>query len=72
MQMMRDTLTYLTYLDPNDMEAIMQDKLAKQMNGMEWSWENLNKLCWAMGAISGAMGLFAFLPTFHFFFLVFS
>lgn len=25
------------------------------MDGSEWSWQNLNKLCWAIGSISGAM-----------------
>ena len=25
------------------------------MDGSEWSWENINKLCWAIGSISGAM-----------------
>jgi exportin-1 len=25
------------------------------MDGSEWSWENLNKLCWAVGSISGAL-----------------
>ena len=54
-QMMRDTLVYLTHLDPRDMDSIMIGKLKKQMSGEEWSWENLNKLCWAIGAISGAM-----------------
>ena len=26
-----------------------------QVNGIEWSWRNLNTLCWAVGSISGAM-----------------
>lgn len=26
------------------------------MDGSEWSWHNLNTLCWAIGSISGAMG----------------
>jgi len=26
-----------------------------QVNGSEWSWKNLNTLCWAIGSISGAM-----------------
>ena len=25
------------------------------MNGNEWSWKNLNTLCWAIGSISGSM-----------------
>ena len=30
-------------------------KLSRQIDGSEWSWSNLNKLCWAVGSISGAM-----------------
>jgi exportin-1 len=26
-----------------------------QVNGNEWSWKNLNTLCWAIGSISGSM-----------------
>lgn len=25
------------------------------MDGSEWSWDNINKLCWAVGSISGAL-----------------
>ena len=28
-----------------------------QIDGSEWSWNNLNKLCWAIGSISGAMSM---------------
>ncbi|KAJ3415020.1 Karyopherin transporter [Chytridiales sp. JEL 0842] len=52
---MREVLVYLTHLDVDDTETIMSDKLAKQMDGSEWSWDNLNKLAWAIGSISGAM-----------------
>ncbi|XP_017781771.1 PREDICTED: exportin-1 [Nicrophorus vespilloides] len=52
---MRETLVYLTHLDAVDTEAIMTEKLQKQVNGAEWSWKNLNTLCWAIGSISGAM-----------------
>ncbi|KAJ2702736.1 Karyopherin transporter [Coemansia sp. IMI 209128] len=52
----RECLIYLTHLDSKDMENIMVEKLGRQMNGSEWSWANLNKLCWAIGSISGAMG----------------
>lgn len=31
------------------------EKLSKQVDGSEWSWANLNTLCWAIGSISGAM-----------------
>ncbi|CAF90685.1 unnamed protein product, partial [Tetraodon nigroviridis] len=46
---------YLTHLDYADTERIMTEKLHNQVNGTEWSWRNLNMLCWAIGSISGAM-----------------
>lgn len=46
---------YLTHLDCQDTDRIMTEKLHKQVNGLEWSWKNLNTLCWAIGSISGAM-----------------
>nr|NVI73702.1 embargoed [Cucujiformia] len=52
---MRETLVYLTHLDYADTERIMTTKLQNQVNGTEWSWKNLNTLCWAIGSISGAM-----------------
>ncbi|EDO44035.1 predicted protein [Nematostella vectensis] len=52
---MRETLVYLTHLDYQDTERIMTEKLQNQVNGIEWSWKNLNTLCWAIGSISGAM-----------------
>ena len=52
---MHDTLIYLTHLDYEDTENIMLEKLAFQVDGSEWSWNNLNTLCWAIGSISGAM-----------------
>eukprot|EP01114_Cavostelium_apophysatum_P018091 TRINITY_DN5522_c0_g1_i1.p1 TRINITY_DN5522_c0_g1~~TRINITY_DN5522_c0_g1_i1.p1 ORF type:complete len:1069 (+),score=345.41 TRINITY_DN5522_c0_g1_i1:320-3526(+) len=51
---MRETLVFLTHLDYEDTQVIMLEKLAKQVDGSEWSWNNLNTLCWAIGAISGA------------------
>ncbi|XP_037466741.1 protein EXPORTIN 1A-like [Triticum dicoccoides] len=33
----------------------MLNKLTKQLNGEDWSWNNLNTLCWAIGSISGSM-----------------
>jgi exportin-1 len=55
---MRELLVYLTHLDVNDTENILTEKLAKQVDGSEWSWNNLNTLCWAIGSISGAMSKF--------------
>lgn len=51
----RECLVYLTHLDVVDTENIMAEKLAKQVDGSEWSWANCNTLCWAIGSISGAM-----------------
>lgn len=52
---MRETLVFLTHLDYRDTETKMIEKLQSQVNGSEWSWKNLNTLCWAIGSISGAM-----------------
>ncbi|KAI2505592.1 CRM1 C terminal [Fragilaria crotonensis] len=52
---MRDTLVYLTHLNCEDTEAIMLNKLTEQVDGSNWSWNNINTLCWAIGSISGAM-----------------
>lgn len=52
---MRDTLVYLTHLNCDDTENIMLVKLTEQVDGSNWSWNNLNTLCWAIGSISGAM-----------------
>lgn len=51
---MRETLVFLTHLDYADTERIMTEKLLNQVNGSEFSWKNLNTLCWAIGSISGA------------------
>ncbi|KNC51241.1 exportin 1 [Thecamonas trahens ATCC 50062] len=53
-KVMRDTLVFLTNLDPQEVEVIMKSKLVLQMNGREWSWANISTLCWAIGSISGA------------------
>ena len=55
---MRELLVYLTHLDVIDTESILTEKLSKQVDGSEWSWSNLNTLCWAIGSISGAMSEF--------------
>ncbi|KAJ7738510.1 CRM1 C terminal-domain-containing protein [Mycena maculata] len=52
---MRELLVYLTHLDVSDTENILTEKLSKQVDGSEWSWNNLNTLCWAIGSISLAM-----------------
>lgn len=52
---MRETLVFLTHLDYRDTEMKMIEKLQNQVNNSEWSWKNLNTLCWAIGSISGSM-----------------
>lgn len=52
---MREVLVYLTHLDVVDTEQIMMEKLARQIDESEWSWHNINTLCWAIGSISGTM-----------------
>jgi exportin-1 len=54
-KVMRETIVFLTHLDVENMEFIMMDKLSKQVNGAEWSWKGLNRLCWAIGSISQTM-----------------
>lgn len=51
----RGVLVYLTHLDVVDTEHIMSEKLARQVDDSEWSWNACNTLCWAIGSISGAM-----------------
>nr|GLL19917.1 protein EXPORTIN 1A isoform X1 [Ipomoea trifida] len=54
-KIMRETLIYLSHLDHEDTEKQMLRKLSKQLDGEDWSWNNLNTLCWAIGSISGSM-----------------
>lgn len=51
----REVLVYLTHLNVIVTEEIMINKLARQIDGSEWSWHNINTLSWAIGSISGTM-----------------
>ncbi|CCF56713.1 hypothetical protein KAFR_0B04170 [Kazachstania africana CBS 2517] len=51
----RAVLVYLTHLNVVDTEQIMINKLARQLDGSEWSWHNINTLSWAIGSVSGTM-----------------
>lgn len=53
---MREVLVFLTHLGPQSTANLLQEKLSRQIDNSEWSWDNLNRLCWAIGSISGAMG----------------
>ena len=54
-ELMRETLIYLTHLDPEDTEHIIMLKMAKQMDGSEWSWVKVSSLAYAIGSIAGSM-----------------
>lgn len=62
-KMMREALVYLTHLDPANMEHIMLHNLSQecmtanlsQTSQEHWVPTRLNRLCWAIGSISGAM-----------------
>jgi exportin-1 len=45
----------LTILDWENMKKTLQAKLEKQIDGAEWSWDNINSLCWGIGSISGVL-----------------
>mmetsp|Transcript_17286 Transcript_17286/g.39010 ORF Transcript_17286/g.39010 Transcript_17286/m.39010 type:complete len:897 (-) Transcript_17286:828-3518(-) len=52
---MRETLVFLTHLNCDDTENIMLAKLTLQVDGTQFSWNNLSTLSWAIGSISGSM-----------------
>eukprot|EP00439_Symbiodinium_sp_Y106_P031899 s4000_g3.t2 len=58
-KMMREALIYLTHLDSSHMERIVLQRVAQEClerKDMEkWIPTNLNRLCYAIGSISGAM-----------------
>eukprot|EP00924_Labyrinthula_sp_SR-Ha-C_P010324 snap_masked-scaffold_23-processed-gene-3.12-mRNA-1 protein AED:0.00 eAED:0.01 QI:0/-1/0/1/-1/1/1/0/1034 len=54
-KLLRETLVYLTHLDPLDTEQIMLRILTGQFAEGGFSWNGLNTLCWAVGSISGSM-----------------
>ncbi|KAF4672797.1 Exportin-1 [Perkinsus chesapeaki] len=66
-RMMRECLIYLTHLDPASMVNIMMDILTqfgtsqinadhkKKESPSDWNCALLNRLCWSVGSISGAL-----------------
>lgn len=58
-KMMREALIYLTHLNVENMESIMLQRLTQEClsegTSEHWSSTLLNRLCWAIGSISGAM-----------------
>lgn len=52
---MKEVLVYLTHLDYEDMDNIMRAKLETLFDPSQWDFDSINKLCWAIGSVSGAM-----------------
>lgn len=53
---MRETLIFLTNIDSGAMDKTIQSRLDKITTDKEYfSFDRLNKLCWALGSISGTM-----------------
>jgi exportin-1 len=52
---MRDTLVFLTHLDPALTEKLMLELLQTQTVEDMWNPMLLNSLCWAIGSITGSM-----------------
>lgn len=53
---MRETLVYLTNIDKTGVERVIQQRLDKITQDKSYfTFDRLNKLCWALGSISGCM-----------------
>lgn len=52
---MRETLIYLTNIDTKKMNELIQIRLECVKKQEYFTMERLNKLCWALGSISGCM-----------------
>lgn len=53
---MRETLVYLTNIDKQGVDRVIQSRLDKITQDKSYfTFDRLNKLCWALGSISGCM-----------------
>lgn len=53
---MRDVFSLLTSYDPAYIQSMIQGKLSHIMTATtSWSWDELFRVCWAIGSISGAI-----------------
>ena len=52
---MRETIIYLTHIDTRGMEQTLKGRLEAISDKQYFTFERLNKLCWALGSISGCM-----------------
>ncbi|KAF1743558.1 hypothetical protein MXB_3077 [Myxobolus squamalis] len=51
----KDTLSNLTYLNPEEMKSIIFERLDSEMSAPIFCWNRLNSIGWAVGSISGSM-----------------
>lgn len=51
---MRSCMYHLAFLIEHDMKGYFISKVGAQSQDSEWSWSNINRLCWSIGCISGA------------------
>lgn len=52
---MRETIIYLTNIDIKGMESTLQTRLESIQDKNYFTFDRLNKLCWALGSITGCM-----------------
>jgi exportin-1 len=53
---MRETLVYLTNIDKVGVERVIQSRLDRITTDKQYfTFDRLNKLCWALGSVSGCM-----------------
>ena len=52
---MKDLMINLTRLNWENTKYVIEERMEKIMDGSEYSYENLNSLCWAAGSISGTL-----------------
>ncbi|KAI8370218.1 armadillo-type protein [Blakeslea trispora] len=55
-QSMRHVFSLLTSLDPVSVQTMIRSRLHQlPLNQPNWSWDQLFRICWAIGSISGAV-----------------
>ncbi|KAG2198777.1 hypothetical protein INT47_010563 [Mucor saturninus] len=52
---MRDVFNSLTNIYPAYIQNLIQEKLAHVFTSKVWSWDELFRVCWTVGSISGAI-----------------
>ncbi len=52
---MKDLMISLSKLNWENTRYVIEERMEKIMDGSEFSYENLNCLCWAAGSISGTL-----------------